>query len=256
MQKIERDECSTRNGPAEAENEKWLESSGFNKQRFTVVLMGSSQNSRELDVWLQFTRSLSEIGCRERFSHSLHLSELIYHVAFLLSTYDHLQYINYHSSIIRAEVCCTSHKPQICCFFILRPEENCTVQQHHTLFLVSFKSLNSYTVHLRTPSEHHIILPGNTTEKYPISSRLILYHSTPHRAPWSARVSWSVTQKLRSKVNAINRDSEVKSFINISSGQQGQMHLHNPKDKWIRFPRHMQFRVQSASSHINIGFRP
>lgn len=48
--------------------------------------------------------------------------------------------------------------------------------------------------------------------------------------------------KEQCEVNAINHDFEVKSFINISSGQQGQMHLHNPKDKWIRFPHHMFFQ--------------
>lgn len=67
----------------------------------------------------------------------------------------------------------------------------------------------------------------------------IIHWSVLRCALWSAHVGWSVTQKLQSKVNTINRDPELKSFINISSGQRAQMHLHNPKDKWIRFPRHM-----------------
>lgn len=145
-----------------------------------------------------------------------------------------MQHIHFHDqNHSGCSVPCRIVLPQIC--FVLNPEQNCTIQQNHAVFIVSFKSLNT---------KFTSGLSQNITLYYQETNREISNFKppliVPRRAPRSAHVSWSVTQKLRSKVNAIKRDSGVKkSFINVSSGQQGQMHLHNPKDKWIRSPRHM-----------------
>lgn len=39
----------------------------------------------------------------------------------------------------------------------------------------------------------------------------------------------SETPATLGKVNAVKRETEAKRFINVSSGRQGQMHLHNQR---------------------------
>lgn len=109
-----------------------------------------------------------------------------------------------------------------------------TLLQSHSRCTTPLFLFKGNTVNVMTLSIHEIVLPWKA-DTYAISRHDTLYHRIPYDTLLSAHVSWSD----QSKVNAINRDCWVMSFINISSRYQGQMHLHTPKDKWIRFPRHM-----------------
>lgn len=91
---------------------------------------------------------------------------------------------------------------------------------------------------------HHLLWSQLKKKKILFQASTCVPPSLPSpRLAACARWSRRVAQKSRREASAVIHDSEVKRFINISLGHQGQTHPPKAKDKWSGFPRHAGFRA-------------